>query len=179
MRTDRAVRAALHRFGLARNRLNAALCQASGLNATELEALEHLEEDGLLTQRELADRLLLTSGGTTLLVDRLERAGFVSRRPHPSDRRAVQLELTPGAQGRMPAPLDRYHTALMTAAGQLSDAEREAVCRFLDAATAAERETAAALGTDGPRRPERRSRSGRHPIGASARQNLAGTVTGA
>jgi MarR family transcriptional regulator, multiple antibiotic resistance protein MarR len=168
MTADEDVRASLHRFGLARGRLSAAVCQASGLNATELEALEYLEEDGPLTQRELADRLRLTSGGTTLLVDRLERAGFVVRRPHPSDRRAVQLELNPGAGGRVSAPLDGYHTALMAAASQLSDAEREAVCRFLDAATAAEHQTAQALSTDKRRRHERRPRGAGRLTGARA-----------
>jgi DNA-binding MarR family transcriptional regulator len=149
-------RESLHRFALAGDGLAAAVCQATGLNRTELEALEHLEEDGPLTQRQLADRLRLTSGGTTLLVDRLERGGFVTRRPHPDDRRAVLLELNPSAGGRVSEALERYHRTLMSAARRLSPAERNAVCGFLDAAAAAARETAAALQTEQPRRPDRR-----------------------
>ena len=138
---DQDVRKELHRFGLARDRLAAAVSRASGLAPRELEALEHLEEEGPLTQRELADRLGLTSGGMTLLVDRLEHAGLVSRRPHPSDRRAVLLELGPAsvAEG---ASLDGYHAAVATAARRLSSAEREAVASFLAAAAAAAREAA-------------------------------------
>src|SRR5262245_12079367 len=85
---------ALHRFGLQRDRLRTALAQATGLVPADLDALEHLEADGPLTQRELGERLLLTSGAVTVLVDRLERAGLVERRPHPGDRRAVLVDLS-------------------------------------------------------------------------------------
>jgi len=56
---------------------------------------ENLEADGPLTQRDLGERLALTSGAITMLVDRLERAGWVHRRPHPGDRRYVLIELSP------------------------------------------------------------------------------------
>jgi DNA-binding MarR family transcriptional regulator len=150
------VTTALHRFGLARDRLSAALSQATGSTATELEALEHLEEDGPLTQRELAERLFLTSGGTTLLVDRLERRGLVRRRPHPDDRRAVLVELGPAAAEATPLPLERYHASLAAAARRMSAGERQAVVAFLSAAAAAEVEAAEALRTDLARRHERR-----------------------
>jgi len=159
-------RESLHRFAMAGDRLAAAVCQATGLNGTELEALEHLEQDGPLTQRQLADRLLLTSGGTTLLVDRLERGGFVTRRPHPDDRRAVLLELNPSAGGPASEALERYHRTVTSAARRLSAAERDAVCGFLDAAAAAAQETAAALQTGQRRRADRRERRSRAASGA-------------
>ncbi len=137
-RPGREVGKLLHRFGLARDRLSAAVCEAAGLAPRELEALEELEEDGPMTQRDLADRLRLTSGGTTLLVDRLERAGLVARRPHPGDRRAVLLELDEAAAAAAGgAPLERYHAAVVSAARRLSPSEREAVATFLAAAAAA------------------------------------------
>jgi DNA-binding MarR family transcriptional regulator len=155
--TERDLIAALHRLGLVRDRLGAALSYATGLKATELEALEHLEEDGPLTQRQLADRLFLTSGGTTLLVDRLEQAGLVTRRPHPTDRRAVLLELNQGAAERASAPLAGYHAALTVAARRLSAPERGTAASFLEAAASAADEAAEALRAEsGTRRPERR-----------------------
>ena len=132
----------MHRYGSARDQFTAAVGQATNLTSTEVEALEHLEEAGPVTQKQLAERLFLTSGGTTLLVDRLERDGFVSRRPHPSDRRAVLLELNHAAAPATSPALEGYHAAVMTAARKLSGAEREAVTRFLDAASAAEDESA-------------------------------------
>jgi DNA-binding MarR family transcriptional regulator len=161
---EREITGSLHRFGLARDRLTAALGLATGLTGTELEALEHLEEDGPLTQRELGERLFLTSGGTTLLVDRLERCGFASRRPHPSDRRAVLVELNLAAAEQASAPLGGYHAALAATARKLSSAERETVTRFLQQAAAAAAETAEAIRTDAPtRRRERRARTQARP----------------
>jgi len=158
--TERELVSALHRFGLARNQLSAALSQATGLNATELEALEHLEEDRPLTQRQLADRLWLTSGGTTLLVDRLEKAGLVSRKPHPSDRRAVLLELDKAAAEQAAAPLAQYHSGLAAAVRKLSAPERGTAAAFLTAATGEANEAAQALRSKaGARRSERRGRA--------------------
>jgi DNA-binding MarR family transcriptional regulator len=37
---------------------------------------------------------MVTSGGLSLMVDRLERDGFVRRRPNPDDRRGVLVALT-------------------------------------------------------------------------------------
>src|SRR4051812_20299338 len=89
------VLAALHRFGLERDRFRAALVRELGTPLADLDALEHLEIAGGLTQRELGERLLLTSGGVTVLVDRLERAGLVRRGRHPSDRRMTVVEIVP------------------------------------------------------------------------------------
>src|SRR6266568_6556102 len=97
--------ASLQRFGLDRDRMRAALAGRAGISATALDALEHLEADGPLTQRQLGERLSFTSGAITMLVDRLEEAGWVRRRPHPSDRRYVLVELTPEAIGRSPQGL--------------------------------------------------------------------------
>src|SRR5579871_3580436 len=95
--------ASLQRFGLERDRLRAALARHAGISETDLDALEHLEADGSLTQRSLGDRLCLTSGAVTMLVDRLERAGWVRRRPHPDDRRYTLIELTAKAAKDAPA----------------------------------------------------------------------------
>src|SRR6516162_9665364 len=86
--------ARLQGFGLARDQMRSALATAAGLSPADLDALEHLEAAGPLTQRQLGERLALTSGAITMLVDRLERAGLVRRRPHPRDRRAVLVELS-------------------------------------------------------------------------------------
>lgn len=50
--------------------------------------------DGM-TFVDLSRQLLVTAGNLTGIVDRLERDRLVRRRPHPADRRAVRLTLTP------------------------------------------------------------------------------------
>jgi len=129
--------ASLQRFGLERDRMRAALASDAGISATDLDALEHLEADGPLTQRQLGDRLSLTSGAVTMLVDRLEDAGWVRRRPHPSDRRYVLVELSGQAIERTPARLAAYHTRIRAIAGKVPAAHRDAIRSFLQAAAEA------------------------------------------
>lgn len=47
-----------------------------------------------LSPGQLADKDELSSGAMTSRLDRLERAGFVRRLPDPTDRRALQVELS-------------------------------------------------------------------------------------
>ncbi|MFC7329561.1 MarR family winged helix-turn-helix transcriptional regulator [Marinactinospora rubrisoli] len=64
-----------------------------GLTRPQANALRELT--GPLTMRELADRTGCEPSNTTFVIDRLEGQGLVERRPHPTDRRAKQLVLTP------------------------------------------------------------------------------------
>src|SRR4051795_2913904 len=47
-----------------------------------------------LRARECTGALMLTSSGTTKRLDRLERAGLISRSPDPDDRRGTLITLT-------------------------------------------------------------------------------------
>lgn len=135
----------LQRFGLARERMRSALASAAGISGTDLDALEHLEADGPLTQRQLGDRLSLTSGAVTMLVDRLEKAGWVQRRPHPSDRRYVLVALAPQAVERAPAGLAAYHATIRAIAAGVPATDRDAIRSFLTAAADAAAAAAAGL----------------------------------
>jgi DNA-binding MarR family transcriptional regulator len=67
-----------------------------GLPIASVEMLVNLafEEDGRMRMGELADNLLLSRGGATRLVARLEEAGLVERVIPPDDRRATYAVLT-------------------------------------------------------------------------------------
>ncbi|MFJ3949560.1 MarR family transcriptional regulator [Streptomyces sp. Je 1-4] len=66
--------------------------EAVGLTASEWYALSQIALEGTLTSGGLAARTGLTTGATTRLIDRLERAGFVRRAADPADRRKVVIE---------------------------------------------------------------------------------------
>lgn len=66
--------------------------EAVGLSASEWYALSQIALEGTLTSGELAARTGLTTGATTRLIDRLERAGYVRRAADPDDRRKVIVE---------------------------------------------------------------------------------------
>src|SRR2546423_6062548 len=88
-----AVRSALARKALADARYRGALARVLGLIDSEVLAIQHLAREGALTSRQLGALLRLTSGGTTALVQRLERLGYVERAPNPRDRRSTLLQL--------------------------------------------------------------------------------------
>ncbi len=145
-RRDLAV--SLQAFGLARDRMRAALARRAGISQTDLDALEHLEAAGSLTQRELGERLSLTSGAVTMLADRLERAGLVRRRPHPADRRYVVLELSADALRRAPAGLTAFHAAIADLVAVTPSGDQEVIGAFLDAAALAAARAAGSMATE-------------------------------
>ncbi|GAA2646174.1 MarR family winged helix-turn-helix transcriptional regulator [Streptomyces lunalinharesii] len=64
-----------------------------GLTAPQATALRELA--GPSTMRELAERMSCEPSNATFVVDKLEKQQLIERRPHPTDRRAKQLVLTP------------------------------------------------------------------------------------
>jgi DNA-binding MarR family transcriptional regulator len=86
-----------------------------GLTPARAEVLWLLNRGGPLTQRELSQTLRCTPRNVTGLVDPLEAAGFVTRNPHPTDRRATLVTLTD--HGR--AVASRWSAEHREGAGQL------------------------------------------------------------
>ncbi|HSA99446.1 MAG TPA: MarR family transcriptional regulator [Anaerolineales bacterium] len=60
-----------------------------GLGITDMKTLSILLREGPMTAGEIGNRLNLTSGSVTTLIDRLERQDLVKRQPHAKDRRKV------------------------------------------------------------------------------------------
>ena len=125
----------LQQFGLQRDRMRTALARRAGIGATDLDALSTWRRTAA-DQRDLCERLSLTSGAVTMLVDRLERAGWGHRRPHSGDRRYVLIELR---RARRPARQKGSPPTTPDSGARSRGARRhrEAVAAFLAAATAA------------------------------------------
>jgi DNA-binding MarR family transcriptional regulator len=81
-----------------------------GLTLARAELLWRLRQRGPATQRELSEDLRCTPRNVTGLVDALEAAGLVARRPHPTDRRATLVTLT-DAGSQMAATMDAGYRA--------------------------------------------------------------------
>ncbi|SDX99273.1 DNA-binding transcriptional regulator, MarR family [Micromonospora pattaloongensis] len=68
-----------------------------GITRGEFDVLAALRRAGIpytLSPKAMTATLMLTSGGMTGRLDKLERAGLVTRSPDPADRRALQITLT-------------------------------------------------------------------------------------
>jgi MarR family 2-MHQ and catechol resistance regulon transcriptional repressor len=69
-----------------------------GLTLAEFAIVEALYHGGPLLLGELQRKILVSSGGVTYLVDRLEEKKLVERRECPGDRRARYAALTPAGE---------------------------------------------------------------------------------
>ena len=83
----------------------------SELSPAQMHALEMLGHMDSPTMKLLAQKLGVTTGTLTAMVDRLERTGLVERRPNPDDRRSYILALTAAGERQFEKHHD-YHAQL-------------------------------------------------------------------
>jgi len=69
----------------------------NGLSITDSKTISVLMQEGPMTAGQLAQRLSLTTGAVTSVIDRLEAAGAVRRTADPTDRRKVIVQVLPKA----------------------------------------------------------------------------------
>jgi DNA-binding MarR family transcriptional regulator len=131
------IREALMRHSLAAAEHRVLLGRLLGLTESDVLAVQHLAREGTMTPSRLGARLHLTSGGTTALLQRLERAGHLERRPNPNDRRSVLVALSPSVRERAGAALAPYVAELDRLIELLTPQDRTTVERFLGAVAAA------------------------------------------
>lgn len=111
------------------------------LNGTDMQCLNLLELQGSATPGELARWALLTSGGITVVLDRLEKAGYVRRESNPADRRSSIVRPVPAKMGRLYARYQSKAEGLMELLGQYKDAELELIRDFFRRANSKNAET--------------------------------------
>ena len=91
------------------------MAQRLGLNITDLLCFGCVLKAGenLLTAGDLAEHAHVTTGAMTGILNRLERGGFVTRRPDPDDRRRVRVAAVPSAVSRVEALYGPYYARLI------------------------------------------------------------------
>lgn len=110
-----------------------ALGRILGMGSNDVWALERLGIEGPVGPVELGKRLGgMRSASATALVDRLEAAGHVERRRHPSDRR--RLVVVPTYKGGAEA-IEPLANALEEVADEFTDEERAVIARYLERVT--------------------------------------------
>jgi MarR family 2-MHQ and catechol resistance regulon transcriptional repressor len=109
--------------------LEAAVGSELEIGLADHEALINLKHSGgALRMTDIADMLVLSRGGITKLVDRLERSGLVQREAAPTDRRVTMVQITDNGLavvGRSRQILDRVIKERW--ASKVSDDEARAV----------------------------------------------------
>lgn len=124
----------------------------TGLTTARVHLLWVLQHVGPSTQQSLAQLLAVSPRNITGLVDALETSGHVRRAPHPSDRRAVLVELTPAAVETMTRMQEEHEQLNATLLGAIDPADRAAVERGLSAVASHLESLVDAAASAGPER---------------------------
>ena len=104
---------------------------AHDLTVAEFAILEVLYHKGPLLLGEVQQRILVSSGGITYLVDRLEARKLVERLPCPDDRRARYASLTPAGDALMTRIFPPHTDAIERAVSGLNAREQDDAIRLL------------------------------------------------
>ena len=105
--------------------------ERSELSQTEFAVLEVLYHKGQLTIGEIGERVLLTSGSMTYVVDKLERRGLLERKPCPEDQRATYVALTGEGRRLLGRIFPGHAAALERATAGLTAAEKRQAIELL------------------------------------------------
>lgn len=108
-----------------------ALVEGLQLTPPQLHAISWLGVDGSLPISVLAQRIGISGPSATGLVDRLEKLGYVERRPNPDDRRVVLVSLTPAGESLAGECMSVVKQRLDHLMGVLKPASRKALIRLL------------------------------------------------
>jgi DNA-binding MarR family transcriptional regulator len=100
-----------------------AVAERLGINSTDLECLDFIVLRGPLSAGELAVATGLTTGAITGVIDRLERAGFVRRDRHASDRRKVLVRTLPAVERDITPLFKPMERGAMSALSKYSEKE--------------------------------------------------------
>lgn len=110
------------------------LFAASGLQPGEFDVLATLRRAGdpyMLSPTQLYEALMISSGGMTARLDRLERAGLTERHPDPNDRRGKLIALTAQGRALVDATLTKHVANEEKILAALSAADQEKLNRLL------------------------------------------------
>ncbi len=129
--SEKAVLMAAAEYGITNVLFRNAMGRKLGLTITESECLSLLRIKGIATPTELARYTGLTTGSTTAMLDRLEKAGFITRRHNPNDRRGIFVEINSASAGMTAALVAGVQKAHQELIASYSATELHIIADFL------------------------------------------------
>jgi len=115
---------------------NQSVADRVGLSLTDMQCINLLELLGPSTPGKLAASTGLTTGGVTVMLDRLEKAGLVKRQPNPKDRRSVLVKVDAKKLRKVNSFYSGINQRLEAFLSGRSEAEIQSVITFLSSMNA-------------------------------------------
>jgi DNA-binding MarR family transcriptional regulator len=111
---------------------NSKAAEEVGLSLTDMQMLHVLQLYGPATPGRLAGWTGLSSGGVTVALDRLEKAGCIRREPNPADRRSLLVTLAPVRMRKTAGIYAKVERETRERLATLSERDLDAVIRFFE-----------------------------------------------
>jgi DNA-binding MarR family transcriptional regulator len=124
--TKRALKAVAE-YGAHLTLFRNAMSEWAGFNVTDMECLRFLFLKGVATPSELARQTGLTSGAATAMLDRLEKADLIERRPNPDDRRGTLITPAPSAAAKVASWFESARNAQEELISSYAESELEII----------------------------------------------------
>jgi MarR family 2-MHQ and catechol resistance regulon transcriptional repressor len=102
----------------------------NGLTITQFGVMEALSNLGPLNQKEIARKILKSSGNITLVIDNLEKRGLVRRERSMEDRRSYAVDLTAAGRKLIGAIFPRHAAKIVEEMKALTGPEQEELSRL-------------------------------------------------
>ena len=100
----------------------------NGLSESEFTVMELLYHKGRVPMQRIGEKMLVTSGGITYTVDKLEAKGYLSRVACPEDRRVTYAELTEAGRSRFDEIFPAHASAIESIMrGLTAEEKRQAI----------------------------------------------------
>ena len=110
---------------------NQQIADRVGLRLSDMQCINALELMGPSTPGELARFTGLTTGGVTVMLDRLEKGGYLKREPNPRDRRSVLVRLNPAKVRTMQGFYQEVNQRMAALLDDTPERELRSVLNFL------------------------------------------------
>jgi MarR family transcriptional regulator, 2-MHQ and catechol-resistance regulon repressor len=104
--------------------------ESAGVTMGQFAVLEALLHLGPMCQHTLAEKLLRSGGNMTLVVDNLQKQGWVKRQRQEKDRRMVEIHLTPKGRRLITRIFPEHAKVIARVLGELTPAEQEDLRRI-------------------------------------------------
>lgn len=128
------IRKILHRLDLERRQLMRPRFLEMGLTVGEGQPriLNCLLEQGEMSQRELADACMFDVTTLSRTLDKMEKAGMVTRKVNPASRRAHLIALTPEGKEKAGRVQEQFAWLDQVLWGDIEEKEMESLYRTLE-----------------------------------------------
>ena len=103
---------------------------SKGLTLSQFAVLEALYHLGPLSQKQIGEKILRSSGNITMVVDNLEKRGLVKRKRSEVDRRYFIIHLTNQGHKRISSIFPRHAAVIAAEMNVLSEREQETLSRL-------------------------------------------------